>query len=82
MVDSSKVAGLAKWLCQLQNVKELNRTLGILGYQQPFIKGYAELVKLLTNLTKKGVTFHWTEEHAKALDYLIWMVTSALVVTT
>ena len=40
-VDSSKVSGLAHWLQRLQNVKELQYTLGILGYQCPFIQGYA-----------------------------------------
>ena len=36
-VDPSKVARLAKWLCTLQNVKEVRRTLGILSYQRLFI---------------------------------------------
>ncbi len=36
-VDPSKAARLAQWPCTLQNVKEVWRTLGILGYQRPFI---------------------------------------------
>ena len=31
-VDPSKVAGLVSWPRQLRNVKELQYTLGILGY--------------------------------------------------
>jgi len=49
-IDPSKVAGLANWPQQLKNVKELRHTLGILGYQHPFIKGYAQLAKPLTKL--------------------------------
>ena len=43
-VDPSKAVGLANWPRQLQNIKELRRTLGILGYQHLFIKGYAQIV--------------------------------------
>jgi hypothetical protein len=42
-IDPSKAAGLAKWPQQLCNVREVRRTLGILGYQRPFIQGYAHL---------------------------------------
>jgi len=56
-IDPSKVAGLANWPCKLCNVKELQQTLGILGYQQPFIWGYDTLAKPLMELTKKEVPF-------------------------
>ena len=62
-VDPSKAAGLAKWLQRLCNVREVRCTLRILGYQRPFIWGYAHLAQPLTELTKKGVPFCWTEEH-------------------
>ena len=50
-INSAKVVGLADWPRQLQNVKELQYTLEILGYQHLFIRGYAQLVKPLTDLT-------------------------------
>jgi len=56
-------------------------TLGILGYQWPFIKGYAQLARPLTKLTCKGVTFWWEEEHTEVLDTLIKMVTMAPVLS-
>jgi hypothetical protein len=79
IVNLSKVVGLTKWPCQLCNIKELCHTLGILGYQQLFIKGYAQLAKPLTNLTKKGVPFCWTDKYMSTLDCLIHMVTTAPV---
>ncbi len=45
MVDPSKVVGLAEWPCKLHNLKELRQTLGILGYQRLFIRGYASMAR-------------------------------------
>jgi hypothetical protein len=78
-VDPSKAAGLANWTRRLRNVKELRHTLGILGYQRLFIRGYTQFVKPLTDLTRKGVPFCWEEQHTEALDKLIQMVTTAPV---
>lgn len=50
--------------------------LGILGFQCPFIPGFANITKLLTNLLKKGITFSWTEACTAALTRLIRIVTS------
>jgi hypothetical protein len=78
-VDLSKAAGLSCWPRQLRNVKEVRHTLGILGYQRPFICGYAQLARPLTELTKKGVPFCWEQKHTEALDVLIKKVTTAPV---
>ncbi len=78
-VDPSKVAGLSQWPRQLHNVKEVRCTLGILGYQRPFIWGYAQIAKPLTELTCKGIKFHWEEQHTKALNWLIDKVSTAPV---
>jgi len=78
-VDPSKAVGLAEWPCKLHNLKELRQTLGILGYQRPFIRGYASMARPLTELTKKEVPFIWEEKHMEALNQLIQKVTTALV---
>src|SRR6266851_10037972 len=78
-VDLSKAARLSCWPCELRNVKEVWHTLGILGYQRPFIHGYAQLARPLTELTKKGVPFCWEQRHTEALDTLIRKVTTAPV---
>ena len=57
----------------------MRRTLGILGYQRPFIRGYAQLARPLTKLTKKGVPFCWEQRHTEVLDTLIRKVTTAPV---
>ena len=55
---------------------EVRSTFRILGYQRPFIQGFAAIAKPLTNLTKKDAPFNWTPECRKALDSLIERVTS------
>jgi RNase H-like domain found in reverse transcriptase len=50
--------------------------LGVLGYQRPFIRGFAQLAQPLTQLLKKDRKFEWTSECTTALDTLIKIVTS------
>jgi RNase H-like domain found in reverse transcriptase len=48
----------------------------VLGYQRPFIRGFAHIAKPLTELTKKTVPFKWMQECRDALDKLINIITS------
>ena len=75
-IDPAKVKGISEWPRDLKSVHEVRSTLGILGYQRPFIQGFATIAKPLTNLTKKDTPFEWTPECRKALDTLIEWVTS------
>ena len=74
-IDPAKVKGISEWPRDLKSVHEVRSTLRILGYQRPFIQGFAAIAKPLTNLTKKDVPFNWTLECRKALDTLIERVT-------
>ena len=57
----------------IKDVKQVRSTLGILGYQRPFIKN-AAIVRPLHNLTKKDASFEWTQECTDALEQLIQAV--------
>jgi RNase H-like domain found in reverse transcriptase len=57
-------------------VKQVRSTLGVLGYQRPFIRGFAQLAQPLTQLLKKERKFEWMDECTAALDKLIKIVTS------
>ena len=74
-VDPKKADGLHNWPCTLSTVKEVQSVLGVLGYQQPFIPHYADIMQPLTALTKKNTPFIWTMECHTALDTLISTVT-------
>jgi len=60
----------------LKTLKEVQSTLGILGFQHPFIPGFADIAKPLTNLLKKTFIFNWTPKCTKALETLHNLITS------
>jgi hypothetical protein len=61
-INPTKMDGLANWKEELRNVHEVRSTLGVFGYNRPFINNYAGKARLLTRLTKKDVPFKWTPE--------------------
>jgi RNase H-like domain found in reverse transcriptase/Integrase zinc binding domain/Reverse transcriptase (RNA-dependent DNA polymerase) len=75
-IDPTKQNGLAAWPRRLASVKQVHSTLGVLGYQRPFIRGFAHLAHPLMQLLKKERKFEWTDECMAALDKLIGIVTS------
>ncbi len=70
-IDPIKVEGLKQWPRKLGTLKQVWSTLGILGYQRPFIPGFAHIARPLTNLLKKGSAFLWMDVHTQAVDRLI-----------
>ena len=75
-INPAKISGIAEWPHTLKNVKEVQSTLGVLGYQRPFIRNFAGMARPLHDLLKKDVPFVWTPECTAALDELIKAVTS------
>ena len=75
-IDPSKVSGISEWPRTLKNVREVRSTLGVLGFQRPFIPNFAKIAKPLTDLLKKGIDFVWTDKCSEALNTLISIVTS------
>jgi disulfide oxidoreductase YuzD len=75
-IDPTKINGLAEWREELQNVHEVRSTLGAFGYNRPFVPGYADIVHLLTLLTKKDTPFEWTLACTKAIRKLKAIISS------
>jgi RNase H-like domain found in reverse transcriptase/Reverse transcriptase (RNA-dependent DNA polymerase) len=75
-INPMKQNGLAAWPCRLTSVKQVRSTLGVLGYQRPFIHGFAQLVHPIMQLLKKERKFEWIDKCTTALDKLIRIVTS------
>jgi hypothetical protein len=44
-IDTTKRDGLADWPQRLHTMKQVCSTLGVLGYQQPFIRDFTKLAK-------------------------------------
>ena len=53
--------------------------LGIFGYHQAFIPGYANIIQPLNNLLEKNIPFIWTDEHTAAIDKLVEVVSNGPV---
>ena len=60
----------------LDDVHDVRSTLGLFGYNRPFIKGYAHIVRPVQQLTKKDVPFVWTPECTQAIRTLKAIVSS------
>ncbi|CAD6955406.1 hypothetical protein CF335_g7724 [Tilletia laevis] len=66
-VAKGKVEAIEKW-SRCGSVSEIRSFLGIAGQARAWIPNYSTLVKPLTNLTRKGVTFAWGTEQQEAMD--------------
>ncbi len=78
-IDPGKLSGICDWPHTLGNVKEVRKILRVLRYQQPFIPNFASFAQPLMNLLKKDTIFEWTSNCHQALDTLIDIITSSLV---
>jgi RNase H-like domain found in reverse transcriptase/Reverse transcriptase (RNA-dependent DNA polymerase) len=79
-IDPTKCDGLATWPEQLSTVKQVRSTLGVFGYQRPFIRGFADIAKPLTKLTKKDTPFIWTPRCTTTIQQLKQIVRSDPVI--
>ena len=61
------------------NLKELRNFLGLANYYRRFVKGFSHIAAPLNALTRKGVSFKWSEQCAVAFDKLKCALVSAPV---
>ena len=52
------------------NVTDVRRILGLGNYYRRFVKNYSQLVRPLTDLTRKGASFVWTADCQSSFDAL------------
>jgi RNase H-like domain found in reverse transcriptase/Integrase zinc binding domain/Reverse transcriptase (RNA-dependent DNA polymerase) len=73
-LDPTKRQELLEWPTEQSSVSGVRSTLGVFGYHRPFIPGFAEIARPLTDLLKKDVPFHWGDEQRTAVKCLISLV--------
>jgi len=61
LVDPTKLEAVLQWEPQ-KTVTEIHSFLGLVGYYRRFIEGFSKIALPLTQLTKKGQAFVWTEK--------------------
>ena len=59
-VNPQKIEAIVHWPAPT-NVTQVRRFIGLMGYYQRFVKDFSKIAVSLTQLTKKGVPFEWTE---------------------
>jgi len=68
-MQRSKLKSILEWPIPT-NINEVRQFTGLTNYYQEYIKGYGDIVELLTRLTRKGIEFQWKEEQINAFEEL------------
>ncbi|XP_057740004.1 uncharacterized mitochondrial protein AtMg00860-like [Arachis stenosperma] len=75
-VDLLKIVAVVQWK-QPKTVTEVRSLLGLAGYYRRFIKGFSQIALPLTRLTRKEVSFEWTEKCEESFETLKEKLTTA-----
>ncbi|KAI8510371.1 hypothetical protein Bbelb_112870 [Branchiostoma belcheri] len=67
--DSSKTDAIDNWPTP-RSVRDIQRFLGLANYYRRFVRGFAQLARPLTVLTRKGARFVWSSDCQTAFDAL------------
>nr|CAD2163108.1 unnamed protein product [Meloidogyne enterolobii] len=65
-----------------ENLAELRSLIGVFSYFRRFIRGFAELMAPIYDLTKKESMRDWTEKHDKILEEMKERLTTAPILAT
>jgi transposase InsO family protein len=77
-MDPEKQKGILEYPAP-QNLKQVRSIVGMANYYRKFIPNFSELVRPLTELTKKNHEFVWSKECIKAFEDLKKIICSDLV---
>ncbi|CAJ2651612.1 unnamed protein product [Trifolium pratense] len=77
-VDPAKIDTVLSWK-QPQTVTDIRSFVGLAGYYRRFIEGFAKIVALMTQLTRKDQPFAWTDKCEASFQLLKKLLTTSPV---
>ncbi|XP_028088559.1 uncharacterized protein LOC114289104 [Camellia sinensis] len=79
-VDRQKIEAIVDWHTPT-NVTEVRSFMGWPGYYWRFVKDFSKIAVPLTQLTRKGEPFEWTDQRESAFQELKTRLTIAPILT-
>jgi len=73
--DDDRIKKVLNWP-RPKNITALRGFTGLCGTVRIWIPNYSKLIRPLTELTRKGTEFIWTQRHQDAFDHLKTVITS------
>ena len=67
--DQEKIEAVQKFEVPV-NKKQIRQFLGMSGFYRRFIKNYAEIAKVLSDLLRNEIKWEWSDKHQEAFDNL------------
>jgi hypothetical protein len=68
-MDPAKVITIQEWPIPW-NVKDVQSFLGFANFYRCFVKGYSNIIALITQLTRKNTHFVWSKECSRSFESL------------
>jgi hypothetical protein len=68
-MDPAKVATIHEWP-EPWNIKDVQSFLGFANFYWQFVKGYSNIIALMTRLTPKNTHFVWPDKCSKSFETL------------
>ena len=75
-VDQDRIKAIQE-LKEPNNVKQLQKFLGVMNYNRSFVKNFAKIAAPLYNLLQKNVSYTWNDECQESFDKLKECMTKA-----
>ncbi|XP_028112932.1 uncharacterized protein LOC114311048 [Camellia sinensis] len=75
-VDPHKIEAIINWPTST-NVSEVHNFMGLAGYYRRFVRDFSKIVVPLTQLTRKGEPFEWTNQRETTFQELTTRLTTA-----
>lgn len=79
-IDETRIEAIKNYK-RPANVREIQSLVGFTGWHRKFVPEYSDIVAPLVDLTKKNVSFQWSQKHEQAFIRLKEVLTTAPILS-